>query len=138
MQSFVTAFHEQVQNIEKSKISLVEVVASLNSVKTTIVERKRQMLVSIQVKSTLTKFREEGKDLFMSDVSSLYDSCVAYLDEWTISFAEYKCFDWMLLSNAKERANVEPCVNYLAEKNVDIDDGQAASQNITTNQNFLF
>ena len=56
------------------------------------------MFVSIQVKSTLTKLRKEGKDrecdLFMSDVSPLYDSCVAYLDKWTNSFAEFKCFDW--------------------------------------------
>jgi len=66
--------------------------------------------------------------LFMSDVSSLYDSCVAYLYEWTNSFAEFKCFDWMLLSNAKEWANVEPCVNYLAEKKVDIDDAKLFDQ----------
>ena len=55
------------------------------------------MFVSLQVKSTLTKLTEEGKDwecdLFMADVSSLYDSCVAYLDKWTTSFAEFKCFD---------------------------------------------
>ena len=86
------------------------------------------MFVSIEVKSTLKKFREDGKDrkcdLFMSDLSSLYDSCVAYLDVWTNSFAEFKCFDWMLLSNAKVWADVEPCVNHLAEKIVDIDDAK--------------
>ena len=69
------------------------------------------MFVSVQVKSKLEELREEGKEqecgLFMSDVSSLYDSCVAYLDEWTTSFAEFKCFDWMLLSEIKEWDNVE-------------------------------
>ena len=90
LQSFVDVFHKHVQNIEQSKISLVEVVANLNSVKTIILQKKRQMFVSVQVKSKLAELRVEGKeqecDLFMSDVSSLYDSCVAYLDEWNISF----------------------------------------------------
>ena len=112
LQSFVDVFHKHVQNIEQSKISL-EVVANLNSVKTIILQRKRQMFVSVQVKSKLPELREEGKeqecDLFMSDVSSLYDSCVAYLDEWTTSFTEFKCFDWMLLSEIKEWDNVERC-----------------------------
>ena len=84
------------------------------------------MFVSAQVKSKLTELREEGKerecDLFVSDVSSLYDSCVAYLDEWTTLFAEFRCFDWTLLSEIKEWDKIESCMRYLAEKNVDIDD----------------
>jgi len=44
------------------------------------------MYMSSQVKSTLRKL-SEGKDhdcdSFMSDVSVLYKSCVAHLDEWT-------------------------------------------------------
>ena len=132
LQSFVAVFHKHVQNIEQSKISLVEVVANLNSVKTIILERNRQMFVSVQVKSKLAELREEGKerecDLYISDVSSLYDSCVAYLDEWNTSFAEFKCFDWMLLSEIKEWDNVEPCVRYLAEKNVNVDDAKLFDQ----------
>ena len=104
LQSFVDVFHKHIQNIEQSKISLVEVVANLNSVKTIILQRKRQMFVSVKVKSKLAELKE-GKeqecDLFMSGVSSLYDSCVAYLDEWTTSFTEFKCFDWMLLLKLK-------------------------------------
>ena len=90
------------------------------------------MFVSGQVKSKLAELREEGKeqecDLFMCDVSSLHDSCVAYLDEWTTSFTEFKCFDWMLLSEIKEWDNVERCARYLAEKNVDVDDAKLFDQ----------
>ena len=106
LQSFVAVFHKHVQNTEQSEVSHVEVVAYLNSVKTIILKRKRQMFVSVQVKSKLAELREEGKeqecDLYMSDVSLLYDSCVAYLNKWTTSFAEFKCFDCMLLSKIKE------------------------------------
>ena len=69
------------------------------------------MFLSVRAKSKLAELREEGKerecDLFVSDVSLLYDSCVAYLDEWTTLFAEFKYFDWMLLSEIKEWDNVE-------------------------------
>ena len=85
LQSFVAVFHKHVQNIKQSKVSLVKVVANLNFVKTIILKRKRQMFVSVQVKSKLGELREEGKERecysFMSNVSSQYDSCVAYLDE---------------------------------------------------------
>ena len=44
LQSFADVFHKHVQNIEQSKISLVEVVANLNSVKTIILQRKSKCL----------------------------------------------------------------------------------------------
>jgi len=54
------------------------------------------MCISSQVKSALRNLRE-GKDhdgdLFMSDVSVLYKSCVAHLAKWATLFAEFKCFD---------------------------------------------
>ena len=58
--------------------------------------RENQMNVSSQVKSALKKFREESKDrdcdLFVSDVSVLYKSCVAYVDKWNTLFAEVQYF----------------------------------------------
>jgi len=82
LHSFVFAFNEQVQNIEKSKAATAEVIPCFATVK-----------ARIQVKqSALTKLRE-GKDhdcaLFMSDVSVLYKSCVAHLAKWTTLFAEF-------------------------------------------------
>ena len=87
LQSFVAVFNEQVQNIERSKASVIEVRSCLDVVKSTIKERQKQMFISTQVKSKLDKLREEGQnhecDLFISDVSVLYQSCVEYLDKWT-------------------------------------------------------
>jgi len=64
----VAAFIEQVQNIEKSKASLLEVVSCFATAKARI-----KTYISSQVKSALRKF-SEGKDhncdSFMSDVSS--------------------------------------------------------------------
>ena len=82
LQSFVVVLNEQVQNIEQSKASINEVRSSLNAVKSTVEKRSKQMFISTQIKSKLSELRE-GKahecDLFESDVSVLYKSCVEYL-----------------------------------------------------------
>ena len=80
LQSFVVIFYEQVQNIERSTASTTEVKACLDAVKSTIEERQKQLFISTQIKSKLSKLREDGHDhecdLFISDVSALYESCV--------------------------------------------------------------
>ena len=82
LQSFVVVLNEQVQNIEQSKASINKVRSSLNAVKSTVEKRSKQMFISTQIKSKLSEFRE-GKahecDLFESNVSVLYKSCVEYL-----------------------------------------------------------
>jgi len=93
-QSFVVAFIEQVQNFEKSKASVFEVVQGFATVKARIQERRSDVHI-IQVKSTPWKF-SEGKDddcgSFMSDVSVLYKSCISHLAKWTTLFGEFQSF----------------------------------------------
>jgi len=51
--------------------------------------------ISSQVKLAIRKFSEDKDhdcDLFMSDVSVLYKSCVSHLAKWATLFAEFKCF----------------------------------------------
>ena len=132
LQSFVAVFNEQVQNIERSKASVIEVRSCLDVVKSTIKERQKQMFISTQVKSKLGKLREEGQDhecdLFISDVAVLYQSCVEYLDKWTTLFEEFQCFDWMLLLQTVTWEKIEPCVEYLLYKNVDINEAKLFDQ----------
>ena len=73
LQSFVAVFHKQVPNIEQLKVSLVKVVANLNSVKTTIFKTKRQMFVSVQVKSNWQNSEKREKS------GSVIYSCQTYL-----------------------------------------------------------
>ena len=57
-----------------------------------------------QVESALWKFsanKDHDCDLFMSDVSALYKSCVAHLAKWTTLFAEYKML-WVDSSVCKQ------------------------------------
>ena len=85
------------------------------------------MFISTQVKSKLGKLREGQDhecDLFISDVSVLYQSCVEYLDKWTTLFEEFQCFDWVLLWQTVTWDKIEPCVEYLLHKNVDINEAK--------------
>ena len=90
------------------------------------------MFLSTQIKSKLNKLREEGHDhpcdFFIRDVSVLYKSCVEYLDKWTSLFYELECFDWMLLSQTAKWENAEPCLEYLHQKNVFIDETKLFDQ----------
>ena len=131
LQSFVAVFNEQVQNIVQSKASIDEVRSSLNAVKSIVEKRSKQMFISTQIKSKLSECREEGKahecDLFESDVSVLYKSCVEYLEKWTALFTEFECFDWMLLLQTKWE-HLEPCIEYLYQKNVGVDKAKLFDQ----------
>jgi len=82
MQSFVVAFDEQVQNTEKSKASIVEVVSCFAIGKARIQVRRSDIHISSRAKSAQRKLRESkdhDSDLFISGVSELYKSCVAHL-----------------------------------------------------------
>ena len=132
LHSFVAVFNEQVQNIEQSKASINEVRSSRNAVKSTVEKRSKQMFISTQIKSKLSERREEGKahecDLFESDVSVLYKSCVEYLEKWTALFTEFECFDWMLLLQIAKWEHLEPCIEYLHQKNVVVDEAKLFDQ----------
>ena len=90
------------------------------------------MFILTQIKSKLNELREEGQDhacdLLIRDVSVLYESCVEYLDKWTSLFQEFECFDWMLLLPTTKWENVEPCLEYLQQKNLSIDEAKLFDQ----------
>ena len=99
---------------------IIKIKACLNTVKSTIEEKKNTCSYKIQIKSELRRLRDEWNgrecDVFLSDVALLYESCVQYLEKWTASFKEFKCVDWMLLIQNTEWRIVEPCVEYLLAK----------------------
>jgi len=94
----VVAFNEQVQNIEKSKASVVEVASFFATVKARIQERQSDVKIepsrfSGNSTNKIQRSKDHVCDSFMSDVSVLYKPCVSHLAKWTTLFAEFKCFD---------------------------------------------
>ena len=90
------------------------------------------MFILTQIKSKLNKLKEEDQDhacdSFIRDVSVLYKFFVEYLDNGLVHFYEFECFDWMPLSQTTKWENVEPCLGYLHQKNVSIDEAKLFDQ----------
>ena len=126
----MVAFNEQVQYIEKSKASIVEVASCFTPVKAEIQKRQSDAhILSGQVKSALRKLRK-GKnhdcDSFMSNVSGvfvLYKSCVAHLYGPLYLLNSNALARFLRLQSA-EWENDEPCEWYLIDRNVSIDEAE--------------
>ena len=85
VQSFVVAFIEQVENIEKSKASVVEVVLCFVTVKARIQEIQSDVHIKPSYISTKEIQRRQGSWLWFIHVrcSCIVKVCVSHLAEWT-------------------------------------------------------
>ena len=59
---------------------------------------------------------------FFSEVANLCERCLEYLCKWMKPMEEFACLKWMTLNEIPSRKNVEPCLEYLIGKRVDVDD----------------
>ena len=60
LHSLVCIFHENVEKVERSKASIVEVMQCLTSVTDVLENRRHQKFVPLKVKSMLHRLRENG------------------------------------------------------------------------------
>ncbi|XP_063172645.1 uncharacterized protein LOC134506400 [Candoia aspera] len=125
MHSLMNAFHLHIEEMERENNSLVEVMKTLDSVHTILLDRRAQNFMSLTVKGMLAEKRKEGLeaacDAFSDAVHRLYSNCIEYLEMWMASLQEFSCFTWMALSDTPSWSDVEACITYLMEKGVEID-----------------
>ncbi|XP_026577594.1 uncharacterized protein LOC113450574 [Pseudonaja textilis] len=125
MHSLMNAFHLHIEEMERENNSLVEVMKTLDSVHTILLDRRAQNFMSLTVKGMLADKRkeglEEGCDAFSDAVRRLYSHCIDYLEMWMSSLQEFSCFAWMALSDTPSWSDVEACITYLREKGLEID-----------------
>lgn len=124
MHSFVSIFHKNIEKMERSKNSIIEITTALQDMESMIVERMEHNFMSIKTKSMLRKLQDDGVDcsIFITDVKKVYLCCHQYLKKWTLSFEEFKCMDWMSLHKEVDFNNLENSLLYLSGKGIDIDD----------------
>ena len=76
--------------------------------------------------------REEGYEdecnNFLSEVANLYERCLEYLCKWMKPMEEFACFKWMTLNEIQSWNDVEPCLEYLIGKGIDVDDAKCFDQ----------
>ena len=130
--SLMSVFHLHIQEVERENNSVVEVLKSLNSVHSLLLERKAHNFMSLKVKGLLAQKRREGLDgecdRFCADVNSLYSTCLEYLEKWMKPLEDFSCFLWMALGETPNWNDVESCVKYLIDKGVPIDDVKCFDQ----------
>ncbi|XP_070807004.1 uncharacterized protein [Pituophis catenifer annectens] len=125
MHSLMNAFHLHIEEMERENNSLVELMKTLDSVHTILLDRRAQNFMSLTVKGMLADKRKEGLeagcDAFSDAVRRLYSNCIDYLEMWMASLQEFSCFAWMALSDTPSWSDVETCIMYLHVKGLEID-----------------
>ncbi|KAK9391302.1 hypothetical protein NXF25_018632 [Crotalus adamanteus] len=132
MHSLMNAFHLHIEEMERENNSIVEVMRTLDSVHTILLDRRAQNFMSLTVKGMLADKCKEGLeaecDAFSDAVHRLYSNCIDYLEMWMASLQEFSCFAWMALSDTPSWGDVEACIAYLSEKGLEIDNMKCSFQ----------
>lgn len=132
MHSLISVFQTYIPEIKRESNSVVEVLKSLNSVHTILLERKTHNFMSLKVKGLLAQKRMEGIDeecdKFCAEVDNMYSRCLEYLEKWLRPLEDFSCFRWITLSETPNWSDVEPCIKYLLDKGVQIDDVKCFDQ----------
>ncbi|KAM3824636.1 uncharacterized protein M6D78_016129 isoform 1-T5 [Vipera latastei] len=132
MHSLMNAFHLHIEEMERENNSVVEVMRTLDSVHTILLDRRAQNFMSLTVKGMLADKCKEGLeaecDAFSHAVHRLYSHCIDYLEMWMASLQEFSCFAWMALSDTPSWGDVEACITYLSEKGLEIDNMKCSFQ----------
>lgn len=88
--------------------------------------------MSLKVKGLVAQKRaeeyEEECNRFCSEVVTLYYNCLEYLGKWMKPMEEFSCFKGITLSEIPNWIDVEPCVKYLIDKGVEVDDVKCFDQ----------
>ena len=128
MLSLMSVSHGRIQVVERENNSIAKVLENLELVHKVLVKRKNENFMSLEVKRLLVEKREERYEddcnNFLSEVANLYERCLEYLCKWMKPMEEFACFKWMTLNEIPSRKDVEPCLEYLIGKGVDVDDAK--------------
>ena len=132
MHSLMSVFHVRIQVVERENNSVAEVLKNLELVHKLLVKRKNENFMFLTGKRLLVKKREEEYEdeynNFLSEIANLYERCLEYLCKWMKPMEEFGCFRWMFLNEIPRWKDVEPCLECLIGKGVDVDDAKCFDQ----------
>jgi hypothetical protein len=135
LHSLMSVFHFKIEGAQKEMISILEVVSYIKALKKSLEDRLEEKFISFKVRSILREVRGKGLDDkcddFISEVTSVYSSCLDYLNKWTTNLEEFKCFEWTNFGKELAEAKFEdvlPGVSYLQERGIVIEDDKLFDQ----------
>lgn len=133
--SLMSIFHQNIERIERHDNSIVEIMLILENVINNLNNRFESNFIPLKVREILKIASDEGFDneceIFRKNMSFFYEKAIQYLERWMKPLEEFKCFKWMSLKYLNEmnwEKDILPCILYLSDKGVKIDDGKFFDQ----------
>ncbi|CAM2119505.1 unnamed protein product [Caretta caretta] len=91
------------------------------------IERLKEYFKGLLAQKCMEGIDEEC-DKFCAEVDNMYRRCLEYLEKWLRPLEDFSCFKWITLSETLNWSDVEPCIKYLIDKVVQIDDVKCFDQ----------
>lgn len=115
-------FQQGIKKIEGSTKSVMEVNDVLESTLTALTRRKEEQFLSFNVKSILKRgsIMQQDEINFRTEVNDFYETCIQYLERWSVPFSTFSKFKWMLLKEIPSWEQIEETICYFNEKSIDI------------------
>lgn len=133
--SLMTVFHQNIERIERLDNSVIETLVILEDVIENLNNRLKSKFIPLKVRELLKKASEEGLEreceVFKKNMFFVYEKAVGYIENWIKPLEQFKCFKWMNLRDLEAKnweIDILPCLNYLLEKGVNIDDSKFFDQ----------
>lgn len=125
--SIMYVFHGNIEKMERSDNSLLEVKDILTSLKKTLEDRIKENFVPIKVLSILNRQGEDTKNQFKQCCMDFYTEIKSYITTWEKPMHDFNQFDWMMLGNITEDSpwsEIEKTVLFLKDRDIEIDDSK--------------
>lgn len=130
--SLMHIFHGKILEIEAEQNSVLEVMATINSLTETLRHRYSESFLPIKVKSILSEIEERELhseiNKFNLNCMNCYKKSLEYLQLWTNQLSNLNNFVWMKLDRLPTWDEVEKSIIFLATKNIIVDDAKCFDQ----------
>lgn len=137
LHSLMSVFNDKIKNTEKEGNCIIDVLGILEDVASLLQNRLESKFICRKAKEYLECAREEGYEkeveCFMGEAVLLYATCFEYLKKWTICLEEFTCFRWIALTGKVVMHDIQPCIDFLNEKGISIDDTKCCDQLVYLN-----
>ncbi|XP_033222612.1 uncharacterized protein LOC117176470 [Belonocnema kinseyi] len=132
--SLMSVFSKKVKILEKERNSVIEVINVVDGVAQKLRDRIESKFLPLNVKTCLTKLRQEGKDKecdeFVDEVINIYRETEDYLLKGTESISEFRIFKWIDFQKSRPFSydDLEDTLKFLSAKNIFVDDTKLFDQ----------
>lgn len=100
-------YQTHVKKIEQEKMSVIEYLATVNSIKRILEEKKIQEFHPLKVKEIFRKNDEHYNEIIAMKNNFFNSRCIDFLSKWSEQLQEFKCFEWISLQSIPNWDDIE-------------------------------